>query len=157
MQLKPPPPNLFRIAVQDTIGAFVGVIAVGMLITAVPLFALTPAENRDTGFWLMMAAVAGIFLLCLAVLIWRLPKRRRYILEKWQRSIPCTATVIAIKVEGAGKEQRRFLHFEYDYRGKTYKNIEYISRYWKIQEDDTVNILVDPEEPDQALLLEVFQ
>lgn len=157
MQLKPPPPNLFRVAIQDTIGAFVGVIGVGMLITAVPLFVLTPAENRDAAFWLMMAAVAGIFLLCLVVLIWRLPRRRRYIHDKWQRSIACTGTVVAIKVEGIGKEQRRFLHFEYDYQGKTYKNIEYISRYWEIDEGAKVEILVDPEEPDQALLLEVFQ
>lgn len=157
MQLKPPPPNLLRIAIQDTIGAFAAVIAVGMLITAVPFFVLIPAENRDNSFWVMVAGVAGIFLLCLVVLIWRLPKRRRYIHEKWQRSIACTGTVVAIKVEGIGKEQRRFLHFEYDYQGETYKNIEYISRYWDIEADAKVEILVDPEDPDHALLLEVFQ
>ncbi|MAU12235.1 MAG: hypothetical protein CL607_20605 [Anaerolineaceae bacterium] len=157
MSLKPPPPNLLRIALQDTIGAFAGVIAVGMLITAVPLFLLSSTENRDTGFWVMMAAVAGIFLLCLVVLIWRLPRRRRYIHEKWQRSLLRRATVVAIKVEGAGREQRRYLHFEYEYQGKTYTNIEYINRFWKIEEGASVDILIDPEDPGRALLLEVFQ
>jgi Na+/melibiose symporter-like transporter len=152
LQYKPAPPNALKVGMQDTLTTFAAIIGIVIAITLVIMLIQTPSSQQNNGFWEVMALFAVIAVVGFVVAGVRATSRARNIQAMWERGVMETARVLSIKDVGFGRTRQRILRYSYAYNGKTYEKGTSVNRNWSAPGEE-LSILVDPQNPDDALLL----
>ena len=151
MSYKSMKPTTLKIVMQDFMSSLAALVSIVIIITLVIMLIQTPPHQQANGFWEAMGLFFGIVVVCGLILYWRIPRRVRAIHAKWDRSIPAEADILSLQDVGAGRYRQRVLRYRYEYEGKIYEKGTNVGRNWQPGKN-TIHILVDPEEPDKALV-----
>ncbi|QPC82325.1 hypothetical protein G4Y79_22000 [Phototrophicus methaneseepsis] len=151
MPKKPSSPNIIRVASQDMLTSLAALFSVVLLISAVAFF-FQIAQEQERGFlWQFFTLILGLLMVSVIVLAWRLPRQMHYIQQKWTRGIVGQACVVELEDTGRGHHRQRVLRYRFEYLGKVYEKTVYINPKWRPSRN-TLDILIDPLEPDESLL-----
>lgn len=145
LKYKPDPPSMLKVAIQDPITAALVTISIVVLIALVVL----PLSGQ------MPALFGFLALLFLAVAVWRVVRETGRLRAFWERGIQTTARILSVEdvqLGRRGRGQRRLLRYTYSYDGHSYEKSADVGLGW-IPGEDEISILVDPQKPDDALLL----
>lgn len=155
MNEKPPKPSMLKIALQDswTVGAgLFGIIVAGVVIF---MIIQTPARDRIGGFWAAMGLFAAIAGACFAFIAWHLPQRSRHVYDVWERGILGTAKLLSVKDIGMRRTRQRVIRYQYNYESQVYEKGDNVKLTWH-PTDEELDIIIDPQDPDTALLVILF-
>ncbi|MCA9884338.1 MAG: hypothetical protein KC708_15255 [Anaerolineae bacterium] len=152
MKEKPSPPSMARVALQDTIAVIAGMIGGIALVVLIIVFLTTPENERYDDFGQVMGVLSGIVVVCVIILIWRVPLKLRQLHAQWQRGVMGKAAVTSLDDIGVGRYRRRYLRYAFDYKGSTYKQSIMVGQNWRPRSQE-LDVLIDPEHPEKSILL----
>jgi hypothetical protein len=153
---KPAPPTAFRIFLRDNLAVGVAVIAAILIGSSLYVLLSTPEHRRDESLWRVFNLFFYLpLVIATPFLLWRVPRRLRHIQAVWEKGDYVIGEVTGL-LQGT-RRMPNVMHYRYLHGGETYEKSEMVGKRWRPRTDRQLPLIVNPDQPEDVLIVELYQ